>query len=463
VKHHHAERNGRNGADDLRDDAPGERDPRRADLVPLLLLFVDGVVCGLFGECCVVHAPVNAQLAVLNAAFKHRGCCVNSHVPVMLAILVLLAAVPAAAQPTSIKAGDWLRIDVRARFQGDIRKSEASIRGDEDGGLDIARRRVGLDGRVKHVDFQIEYEFAVRQWRDVYVDYRQFKVVRVRGGMFKLPFGLEENTSATSLDFIYRSRISARLAPGRDRGVLVHGRVVKNMVTYEAGVFRNDGDNARPSNSARVFGRTTSAARVVVHPFRGTKKPMGDLQFGAALTSSDVPLGFPAVRARTVLGASFFDSDVWVQGHRQRTGFEARWQPGRMSIQSEYIRLTDERRGQSVTDGDLSPLVAHGWYVSGTYGLTRKKSRFGRVEAAARYETLSFGSDSDDELSTSARAAAVLGNIDRAMTLGVNWHMNKWVKLQGNVIREEIGRPSMGPMSERARFWSRVFRLQLTL
>jgi phosphate-selective porin OprO and OprP len=377
-------------------------------------------------------------------------------------MFIVLAAAPAAAQP-AITAGDWLRIDVRARFQVDIRKSEGPIRGDEDGGLDIARRRVGVDGRVKHVDFQVEYEVGAREWRDVYLDYRQFKAVQVRGGIFKVPFGLDENTSATSLDFIYRSRISSRLAPGRDRGVSLHGRVLKNIVAYDAGVFANDGDNARPSNSARVFGNTTFAARVVAQPFRGAKSMLADLQFGGAISGSNVPLGFPAVRARTVFGASFYDSDVWVHGHRQRTGLEARWKPGRVSIQSEYIRLTDERRGQSVEDGDLAPLLAHGWYVSGTYSITRKRARFGRIDAALRYETLSFGSASDAVPSTSARADAVLGNSDRAMTLGASWHVNKWVKVQANLIRENIGRPSMGPVPGRASFWSRAFRLQLTL
>jgi len=167
---------------------------------------------------------------------------------------------------------------------------------------------------------------------------------------------------------------------------------------------------------------------------------------------------------RTLFGASFYDSDVWVKGRRQRTGLEARWQPGRASIQSEYIRLTDERRGQSVEDGDLSPLLAHGWYVSGTYSLTRKRNRYGRIQAAARYETLSFGSrGSAGQPSTSSRADAVLGNIDRVTTLGVNWHVNRWVKVQANLIREDIGRPAMGPMPERSSFWSRAFRLQLTL
>ena len=68
--------------------------------------------------------------------------------------------------------------------------------------------------------------------------------------------------------------------------------------------------------------------------------------------------------------------------------------PPTVSLQAEYIRLSDERRGQSVEDGDLSPLIAQGWYASGTYAFTRKRNRFGLVEGAARYETLSFGSRS---------------------------------------------------------------------
>jgi phosphate-selective porin OprO/OprP len=383
---------------------------------------------------------------------------------ILTPLLVLALAEPAAAQHPSLKAGDWLRVDFRARFQGDVRRSDASI-AEDGGGFDIARRRVGIEGRVWRIfDYQFEYELGVQAWRDVYLDYRQFKAAQVRAGTFKLPFGLEENTSATSLDFIYRARISSRLAPGRDRGVAVHGRVLRNIVAYEAGVFRHDGDNARPSASARVFGGRTVAARVVVNPFRGSTSPVADLHLGGAISGTRVPLGFPAVRARTVLGASFYDSDVWVQGRRQRTGLEARWRQRRMTVQAEYIRLTEERRGQSVEDGDLAPLLAHGWYVSGTYAVTTKRDRLGAIELTGRYESLSFGSKgSTGEPSTSARADAVLGNTDRATTMGVNWHLNRWVKLQTNMIREDIQRPSMGPMPDRAAFWSRVFRLQLTI
>ena len=73
-------------------------------------------------------------------------------------------------------------------------------------------------------DYQAEYELGAHEWRDLYLDYRQFKAVQVRGGAFKLPFGLEENTSPTNLDFVYRTRISARLAPGRVGRRVWHSR-----------------------------------------------------------------------------------------------------------------------------------------------------------------------------------------------------------------------------------------------
>ena len=232
----------------------------------------------------------------------------------------------------------------------------------------------------------------------------------------------------------------------------------------EAGVFKHDGDNARPSQSARVFAGRTVAVRVVARPVRAPESRFAGLHVGAAFTRGNVPLGFPAVRARTVFGASFYDSDVLVNGARQRMGLEARWKTGRFVLQSEYIRLTDERRGQSIENLDLSPLVAHGWYLSGTYNLTRKRHRLGRFDVAGRYETLSFGSaGGTGEASTSVRAERVLGNSDRVGTVGITWHVNRWVKVQANLIREDIERPSMGPLSDRSGFWSRVFRLQFAM
>ena len=400
----------------------------------------------------------------------------------LAAVLGLCLSSPAAAQDIrfvwkdhpSLRAGKWLRIDFRARVQSDMRRSEAPTKDDRDPANDVARRRIGIEGRAgRLIDYQLEYELDARTWRDAYVNYRQFKAVQVRAGKFKLPFGLDETTSATSLDFVMRARISSRLTPGRDHGVAAHGIVLNDLIAYEAGLFQNDGDNARPSHSTRVFGGRTNAIRITISPFHSSKSPLADFHAAAAVSTTTVPEGFPSIRARTVLGASFFDSDLWVKGRRQRTGLEMRWRPGPASVQAEYIRLTDERRGQRVDDGDLPPLVAQGWYLSGTYaitgerksrGLIKTRHRFGAIEAAARVEQLTFGStDARNDLSTSRRADTPLGNSDRALTLGLNWYVHRFVKIQINLIHERIHNPSMGPLPGQPGFWSRALRFQFAV
>jgi phosphate-selective porin OprO and OprP len=378
-------------------------------------------------------------------------------------VVALCISAPAAAQEIkfawkdhpSLRAGNWLRVDFRARVQSDVRRSPLDEIQDD---TEVARRRVGIEGRIgQFVDYQVEYEIGAGEWRDVYLDYRQFKPVQVQAGTFKVPFGLEETTSITKLDFIYRSSTSSRLAPGRDLGVMVHGKVLKSRIEYEAGLFSRDGDNARPAKSTRVSGERTAAARLVFEPFHGSKREISKLQVGVAATDAAIPFGLPSVRAKTVFGAPFFDSDVYVQGRRQRTGFEAQWRPGPVTVQAEYIRLTDERREQSIDGGDLSPLIARGWYISGTY-------RRGPLEAASRFEMLSFGDTSgNSDASTSKRAEIVLGNFNRAMTFGVNWYVNRWVRIQANLIREQLLDPTLGPLPERPTFWSRVLRIQVAL
>jgi phosphate-selective porin OprO/OprP len=378
-------------------------------------------------------------------------------------LLILAITPPAAAQSPSVRAGDWLHAQVHARLQADVRGSQAPLSGGDR--FELGRRRIGVEGRIARVfGYEVEYDIGTGRWRDTFLDYRQFKALQVRAGTFKLPVGLEANTSAANLDFIHRARISERLAPGRDRGVSVRGALVGGRLEYDAGAFRNDGDNARRQSSERVFGGATLAARMATSPFRRTKTAASTLQLGAALSRSQVPLGFPAIRARTALDFTFFNPRVWVQGTRMRTALEARWRPGRLALQAEYIRLTDERTRQSVEESDLPPLLAHGWYLSATYRVADKKSRLGRVDAAGRFETLDFGSTAGDgELSSSMRAPRILGNGERALTLGANWHPHRWVKVQANLIRERLHNPSLGPYPAGPVFWSRVVRLQVAI
>ena len=172
----------------------------------------------------------------------------------------------------SLQLGKGTHVDFRARIQFDVRQDLPA--GDADAAeSDFARRRIAVEGEIRNVvAFEVDAELeGENRWRDVYANYQQFGYVQVQGGQFKLPFSMDENTSPTNLDFVYRSLAARVLAPGRDRGVMVHGRLLDRIVRYELGLFDQDGRNARTRNPERVSGGRTLAVRVVAQPFRSSK------------------------------------------------------------------------------------------------------------------------------------------------------------------------------------------------
>ena len=380
-----------------------------------------------------------------------------------------------------IQLGKGSKIEFRARFAGDVTDSEASTtESGERSDIDLGTKRIGISGEIKNAfEYQIEAELdGDDPWRDVYGDFKYFPFARVRGGQFKVPFSLDENTGASRLDFMFRSLAATHLAPGRDRGGMVHGRVIKQKLRYEVGLFEHDGKNARTNNPDKVFGDQMIAARVSAEPFRNTKDAVGDLSFGVAFAHSDVPEGIPGLRGQTVLGQNFFSgADYPVSGPRKRLGVEMEFLPGPASIKAEWMRVDTERRGLSVEETDLSPLIGEGWYVSGTYTITgEKKSRvqrpknplfqggFGAVEVGARIESLRFRSGaSGEEGSTSPRADVIVGNRNQVATFGVNWYVNRFFKIQANFIREKLDDPLQGPLPSKESFNTKAIRFQFSM
>ena len=89
----------------------------------------------------------------------------------------------------------------------------------------------------------------------------------------------------------------------------------------------------------------------------------------------------------------------------------------------------------------------------------------GAVEVAGRFERLWYDSFSGSQLPAlrNPRAENILPSGDRVLTLGVNWTLNRFVKLQVNVIRERVEDVERSPVPNDAAFWSRVVRLQFVL
>jgi phosphate-selective porin OprO/OprP len=377
----------------------------------------------------------------------------------------------------SLRFGSFLRVDFRLRLQGDVR-SFSPPEVSDDTGPEMTRRRFGIQGTAfEHVEYEVEREIRKHgAWRDVFANVRYFDDYQVQVGKFKLPFSQERLTGSTDLDFVYRANVVDTLAPARDIGVTLHGRFNNRAVGYEAGVFRHDGENAQFDFNPGA-GQTV-AARVAGRPLRLTAATGAtrEMEVAVAVTASEVPDGLNSLRGRTVFRHQFF-APVYVNGRRVRLGFDADWRPGPFSLKAEFIRVTDERKNQGIFDEDLPVLVSRGWYVSGTWVLTGE-SKFdgiaprrplfrggaGGIELAARAERLRFGSSLEREPDLPTPRAANLREAGlRAVTFGVNWYVNQWVKIQLNAVRELFEDPDRSPIAGRAVFWTRVARVQFVL
>jgi len=413
---------------------------------------------------------------------------------ILLTALVLVAgATSAAAQDKrglvwddrpKFVFGKDVTLEIRAKLQLDWRSFDPEI--DEDT-YDFRTARVGLKGDLtRNFDYEIERaidrdgEFG--DWKDVYLNWSTFDALRVKAGRFKMPFGLEQNTGATDVDFAYRSLASSTIAPARDRGVMVYGEL--GRLGYEVGVFDDDGDNGELKEPQFVEAGEdlenvgpSFAARLTGDLFRTLPVPekLKSANFGVAYTNVSVPEGLNSLRGQSVWGTEDFFEPVYVKGRRQRFGAQFDWTPGPTGLKAEWMQSREQRIGQSNRNENLSDFVSTGWYVSGTWFVTGEdkdnnvnprhpvlQGGIGAIELGARYDQLELSSATKTGTAfTNPRADPLLANSDQVWTFGVNWMLNRWVRVITNAIHEEFADASRSPRPGTSSFWSGLVRLQV--
>ena len=418
---------------------------------------------------------------------------------VLLCVTLCVAATPAYAQQPetpqppirfvwgdhpSIRAGQWFRVDFIGKFQWDARQPGDDPRDFKS--TELHRARLGFEARfLQHFEFSLERELTEREldssraWKDVYLNVDYTDYARVRIGKFKIPFGLDQLTSISNLDFVYRSLAGSYLAPARDIGVMVYGDAADNRINYWGGVFKKDGENAR---TGRILGADeTGAVRATVRPFRVQGRSLLDqLELGSAFTlstlSNDESVTPNGLRGRTTMSHYVFFEPVFVDGQRRRFEVDGDWTFESLGVRAEYMDVRDARHAQGFGDNDLPDARARSWYVSGAYVVTgERKNRpvnprreFGRggigaVEVVARFERIWFDSaGGQDEAFRHPRAETILLSADRVFTAGVNWYVNPWVKVQFDAVRERLEDAERSPIPTGDPFWSSMLRLQAT-
>ena len=393
----------------------------------------------------------------------------------------------------SLRFGTLFRMDFRLKLQADFRQSDLDL-SSRGGTFKRGLRRAGIKGSfLKYFEYEIEHDiYANGQWRDTYLNFRYDASAQVQGGKFKIPFGYEQLTNPTDLDLVYRTRASDALTPGRSVGVMVHGRPFKRVIRYQAGYFRDDGDNPPNLDPAPLLPgeqplpqQGSWAGRMTFAPLRLGSLPghLNNLEVGGAVVSTEIAEGTNNLNAEMVLGDKFFHSRYYTKGRRLRVGLELSWAPGPFSVSAEYIRSSEAREGVGVgneqgLDNNLPDIEGRGWYVTGSWVVTgerkdggiKPKRPFlqggvGAVEVAGRFDVLRFASAGapQEPPSDSRRAANILSNGDSVLTAGVNWYLNKWLKFQVNGIHETLDNAALGPVPGQSSFWTVVTRLQFVM
>ena len=386
-----------------------------------------------------------------------------------------------------VRIGEWFTLELIAKLQGDLARFDRVVDVDDEE-FYWARRRLGIRGELwGRVGFEVERAFGFEEepWRDVYVNVRASDLFEVRGGKFKVPFGLDNLTSSAGNDFIYRSLATRTLSPGRAIGGMAHGETDRRRFTYAIGVF--DGRDVPSADfffddddlGGDIFG-TTVGGRVTAQPFDAVERlPRGlrNMEFGANAVWSEVPTGPFGFRGRSVFGYEYFER-VYVSGDRRRVGADVTMLAGPTSLKAEWLNGWDDRQGQGLADIDLPELFGRGWYVAGTWLLTGEEkeedvrpsrpfvqSGLGALEVAARYERLTFGSTDDqgEPAFANPRAVNLLRNRDDAWTFGLSWILNRWFKLQANAIRESFSDIDRAPILGAPVHWSFVGRFQFAM
>ncbi|MGC4081919.1 MAG: porin [Vicinamibacterales bacterium] len=391
----------------------------------------------------------------------------------------------------SLRAGEWLRLDFGVKIHGDRMNP-----GDDPADFDrtqLTRARIGVDGEIfKVLQFSIEREMTENgdvklnakstktAWRNLYGELKIADALQIRGGRFKIPFSLDQQTGISNNDFIYRSLGATYLAPARDTGGMVHGRFFGRDLTYAVGLFEHDGDNSRATKIAG--GDRTFAARVtarLLKPIRFLN--LDDAEFGGNFATTDVtddselPNG---LRGRTVISEYNFFDPVFVRGTRNRYGADFDWSDHQLGARAEYIAVTDAREGQGLRGDDLNAARAQAYYLQGTWLITGdRKDRpveperplptkgVGAIELAVRIERLWFDSkDTGEPAFSNSRAEVILPTGNKVFTAGVNWYLNRWMKLQFNAIHQEVEDAGRTPLADGGtKWWGTVFRAQLAL
>ena len=309
-------------------------------------------------------------------------------------------------------------------------------------GVFFRRARLHAAGTLYDlIDYYAEFEFAPVDnivFQDVWMQLRDVPCLgHIRAGHLKVPFGLENETSAKHLTFLERSAIHDAFQQEYDPGIMFWNTVAEDDLRFAAAILRFD-----PRESGQSFGdgEYSFASRIsgaVWHDEEDTSLVHLGVGYRRNEAAFDAANGFSGFqfRARPEIRNTprFVDSGFIAASHTDFVGLEAALVQGCFSAQAELVQVHTDDAAVGAARRDLE---AHGFYVSASCFLTgehrpysRSNGGFGRIkpfknvspkdglgmllsgawEVKARYSEVDLSEFGSGKLET--------------VTLGLNWYL----------------------------------------
>jgi phosphate-selective porin OprO and OprP len=402
--------------------------------------------------------------AIPAASFAQTETIAPDHVPAARSALSSQPTGPNAASPAPVQPlataphhygpvsfrrdGVWFstadgstHLQVHGYAQADNRMFSSNTRGQELDTFLFRRIRPLFEGTLfNQIDFRVMPDFGQYnpQIQEAYLELKTLPFAKLRVGKFKEPIGLEVLRQDRDLSFTERS-IASDLLPLRYLGAQLSGSVLGKSINYEAGYFQGSSDGSNAVFTQWTHGNE-GVGRIFLQPFATTSvNVLKNFGFGVA-GSAGAQHGTIA-GLKTMSQSTFFkySSGALADGQHNRLSPQAYYYAGPFGAIAEYAISSQD----VLNKGQIARLRNEGWEVQGSVMLTGDKNSYagfhphngfepnrgfrhlGAVELAVRFSQLGIDPDAFP-LFASAKTSAQRA---RATGIGLNWHLNRYVKL----------------------------------
>jgi phosphate-selective porin OprO/OprP len=315
--------------------------------------------------------------------------------------------------------------------------------------------------------------------QDAYIELRPWRWLRLRGGRFKAPLGLEWLQSDSMMPLVERS-LATSLVPFRTLGVMLLGEIAEGIFSYQIAMVGGapDGGNGPdfdPQSDKELIGH------LFFRPLRLARiGELLDLGLGMAASYGERK-GAPAAnlapyRSPGQQAIFTFLNDpaappttLEAAGTRWRAAPHFYWYSGPFGLLAEYV-MSSQRLSRMSTAADLRN---RGWSLTLSFMLTLERAAyegvvprrpidfqtrgFGAFELTMRYSELHFDSSAYPvfaDPSASVRSA-------RELTGGLNWYLTDYARIMLSL--QHVSFTGGAPQGDRIPEYGLFGRLQLAL